>query len=56
MSENPQRQREPGGTGLIDDPAIQTQIDEVDAVIREVRAAAFSLNPPPATPAGTVTA
>ena len=33
--------------------AIQTQIDEVDAIIRDVRAAVFSLNPPPptATPA-----
>ena len=34
--------------------AIQTQIDEVDAIIRDVRAAAFSLSPPPpmaATPA-----
>jgi GAF domain-containing protein len=29
--------------------AIQTQIDEVDAIIRDVRAAVFSLNPPPPT-------
>lgn len=38
--------------------AIQTQIDEVDAIIRDVRAAIFSLNPPPtaATPADADTA
>jgi two-component system, NarL family, sensor histidine kinase DevS len=29
--------------------AIQTQIDEVDAIIRDVRAAIFSLGPPPPT-------
>jgi len=32
--------------------AIQTQIDEVDAIIRDVRAAVFSLNPPPPVAAG----
>jgi GAF domain-containing protein len=38
--------------------AIQTQIDEVDAIIRDVRSAVFSLNPPPAaaTAADTDTA
>jgi GAF domain-containing protein len=37
--------------------AIQTQIDEVDAIIRDVRTAIFSLSPPPtaATPAGADT-
>ena len=31
--------------------AIQTQVDEVDAIIRDIRAAAFSLTP--TTPGGT---
>jgi signal transduction histidine kinase len=36
--------------------AIQTQIDEVDAIIRDIRAAIFSLHPSPATSTGADTA